>query len=60
MITSFTILTTTLIIALALSIVSATLQVIEYDNNIKRETDAPEWIKTLENINRVLSGEVME
>jgi Na+/melibiose symporter-like transporter len=39
MITSITILTTTLIIALGLSIVSATLQVIGYDNNIKPETD---------------------
>ena len=39
MITLITILTTTLIIALGLSTVSATLQVIGYDNNIKPETD---------------------
>ena len=39
MIDSLTILTTTLIIALGLSTVSATLQVIGYDNNIKPETD---------------------
>ena len=39
MVTLITILTTTLIIALGLSAVSATLQVIGYDNNIKPETD---------------------
>ena len=60
MVTLITILSTTLIIALGLSAVSATLQVIGYDTNINPEIDAPEWIKTLENINRVLSGEVEE
>ena len=31
------------------------------DNNLGNpKIDAPEWIKTLENINRVLSGEVKE
>ena len=39
MIDSITILTTTLIIAFGLSIVSATLQVIGFDINIRRETD---------------------
>jgi len=39
MIDSLTILTTTLIIAFGLSIVSATLQVIGFDINIRRETE---------------------
>jgi len=39
MIDSLTILTTTLIIAFGLSVVSATLQVIGFDINIKPETD---------------------
>ena len=39
MLDSLTILTTTLIIAFGLSIVSATLQVIGFDINIRRETE---------------------
>ena len=39
MVALITILTTTLIIALGLSIVSATLQVIGFDINIRRETE---------------------
>ena len=39
MIDSLTILTTTLIIAFGLSVVSATLQVIGFDINIRRETE---------------------
>jgi hypothetical protein len=45
----------------ALVVIKKDIEQHKIDNHLGNPTiDAPEWIKTLENINRVLSGEVEE